>query len=103
METCAFTILPSCSEGMSSSIATCMYAGLIPLVSRETGVDINNSGAIFADNSIKTIEKTILSFSKLSASEIKKQSTESYNFALDNFSLGTFASDFQSKLKKLLK
>ncbi len=35
-----FIILPSCSEGMASSVTTCMQFGLIPIISEECGIDI---------------------------------------------------------------
>jgi glycosyltransferase involved in cell wall biosynthesis len=41
---CAFAILPSCSEAMSTGIITCMRHGIIPIVSLDTGLDIHDFG-----------------------------------------------------------
>ncbi|MBI5150458.1 MAG: glycosyltransferase [Candidatus Omnitrophica bacterium] len=41
---CLFTILPSCSEGQATALLTSMATGLIPVASRETGVDIQDRG-----------------------------------------------------------
>ena len=37
---CAAFLLPSASEGMSGSAATCLQLGLYPIVSRESGIDL---------------------------------------------------------------
>ena len=37
---CAFAILPSCSEGCATSVLACMHAGLIPIVTKEAGIDL---------------------------------------------------------------
>jgi glycosyltransferase involved in cell wall biosynthesis len=36
---CSFAILPSCSEGISASVLTAMSAGVIPIVSQESGFE----------------------------------------------------------------
>lgn len=61
---CAYVILPSCSEGMSGSILAGMSAGLIPLVSRESGF---NDGEVycFKENSLEAIEESIDHFSQM--------------------------------------
>jgi hypothetical protein len=38
---CAFAVLPSCSEGCATSVLACMQAGLIPIVTAETGIDLD--------------------------------------------------------------
>jgi hypothetical protein len=102
IKTCAFTLLPSCSEGMSSSIATCMHVGLIPLVSKESGVDVGDSGLIFHNNSIPEIEKGILTFSNKSEEELTVLSKKSFDLAQDCFTLDRFKKDFKQALKKLI-
>ncbi|MEI6144541.1 MAG: glycosyltransferase [Candidatus Berkelbacteria bacterium] len=102
VENCAFTILPSCSEGMSGSVATGMHAGLIPLVSRECGIDIGSCGEIFADNFIETIEKVIMRYSQMDNKGVKYLSRCSFEQAKENYTIGSFRDDFTSGLKKLL-
>ncbi|MFA5804200.1 MAG: glycosyltransferase [Melioribacteraceae bacterium] len=44
METCSFVISASVSEGMSTSVLTCMVnGGLIPIITLSTGIDINEN------------------------------------------------------------
>lgn len=37
--TCSFVVLPSCSEGIAGSVLAGMSAGLVPIVSRESGFE----------------------------------------------------------------
>lgn len=39
LDDCAFIILPSCCEGMATSVLAGMACGLVPVVTRETGID----------------------------------------------------------------
>jgi hypothetical protein len=59
VERCAYVILPSCSEGQAGSVVHCMAAGLLPLVTREAGIDTKDFGITFADDSLETIDKVV--------------------------------------------
>jgi len=102
INSCAYTILPSCSEGMSSSVATCMMAGLIPVISEETGVDMNGIGIAINDLSPGGVSKAIDQASKLSTSEVKRRSSESLHLAEKEFGIENFSNMMSRALKKLL-
>ena len=38
---CIGVVYPSCSEGQCGGVVTCMHAGLIPIISYESGVDVD--------------------------------------------------------------
>ncbi|XNS90235.1 glycosyltransferase [Vibrio cyclitrophicus] len=63
LEDTAFIILPSCSEGMSTSVLTGIKHGLIPIITRETGVSCDDA-VIIDDLSISAIEDKILEQSR---------------------------------------
>ena len=46
----SFGLLPSCSEGMATSVLTMMRRGLVPMVTEETGVDVEDFGIIVKTN-----------------------------------------------------
>jgi glycosyltransferase involved in cell wall biosynthesis len=62
---CAYVIHPTCSDGQPGSVVQCMYSGLIPLVTREAGIDTEDFGITFADDNIEEIERVILEVSEL--------------------------------------
>jgi len=56
---CAFTLFPSCSEGMSGSLLTTMSAGLLPLATKETGVDRIDDFGFEVQGTLESIEESI--------------------------------------------
>jgi glycosyltransferase involved in cell wall biosynthesis len=61
---CAFVILPSCSEGHPGSVVQCMAEGLIPIVTKEAGIDTDDFGITLIDDSLGEIEQTIVNLSE---------------------------------------
>ena len=54
-------VYPSCSEGMNGGTVTCMHAGLIPIVSRPTGVDLEPSeGVLLPDCRLETLRQAVV-------------------------------------------
>jgi glycosyltransferase involved in cell wall biosynthesis len=62
---CVGLIYPSCSEGQSGAAVTCLHAGLIPIVSYESGVDVDDFGVILNNCSIEEIQRSIKRVSRL--------------------------------------
>ncbi|MBM3532690.1 MAG: glycosyltransferase [Alphaproteobacteria bacterium] len=59
-ERCAAFLLPSASEGMSASAATCLQLGLYPVLSRESGIDLPaGSGRYLETCSIEEIGRAM--------------------------------------------
>lgn len=75
-------IFPSCSEGQSGCVVTCMHAGLIPVISYESGVSVSNeSGIILKDNSIEEIFCSIRNLSQKPADELRTMAQNSWLYA----------------------
>jgi glycosyltransferase involved in cell wall biosynthesis len=75
----------SCSEGGGGSIIQCMHAGLIPIVSYETSVDVNeNFGIVLKKYSIDTIIETIKTVSALPEKTLKDMSLRSWEYVRAN-------------------
>ena len=45
-QSCVAVVHASCAEGTVGSVITCMHAGLIPIVSYESGVDVHDFGTL---------------------------------------------------------
>jgi glycosyltransferase involved in cell wall biosynthesis len=99
---CAFIVSPSCSEGMSGSLATCMHLGMIPLSSEESGLDIGDCGVMFEDNNIETIEKVIIESSNKSKSWLDEKAEKSCENAKANNTLNNFSIKFGEALDEIL-
>ena len=87
---CAFVALPSCSEGSPGSITNAMFAGLIPVVTREVGIDTESFGFTFADDRIETIRRTVTDLSRLPPEELAARSRETRRVADAQYSEAAF-------------
>lgn len=87
---CAYVILPSCSEGQPGSVIQCMHAGLIPLVTRESGIDLEDLGVIFPDGGISSIENSIVEIAARPKEWLRHQALAVRRLAVDAFSERAF-------------
>jgi glycosyltransferase involved in cell wall biosynthesis len=107
LQKCAYVILPSCSEGQPGSVLQCMQEGLIPLITRACGIDPGSAGRIFDDDSLATIENTILEAAGCKPLELARQSSECRLLVSERHSETAFirrwreiASDLQSAVSR---
>jgi hypothetical protein len=104
IETCSFIILPSCSEGFSTSITTGMMHGLIPIVMKGTGFDRLNDNAIYLnDYSIEYLDTKLSEFQNYNLDELKLFSKKVFDFAQQNFSISTFEENFRKIIIEITK
>lgn len=68
-----FNIFPGSAEACATSVVTCMRRGVVPLITRETGVDVDGFGFQLDKVSIKEIRATVLKLSQMSKSELKER------------------------------
>lgn len=100
-EICAYMIMPSCSEGIAGSVLTAMSAGMIPLVSRECGLE--DDEVIHLENcSMECIEETIKYYSNMDNEWVKIMSEKSVNIVLNKYSKENFIKTFEDNFKRVL-
>lgn len=56
---CAYVVFPSSAEGCATSIATVMRAGLLPIVTRETGIDVGKFGFYIDGEKENLVDETM--------------------------------------------
>jgi len=100
---CACVIAPSCSEGQSGSVAQCMYSGLIPLVTREVGVDTEDFGITFSDDSLVEIERVIIEVSEKPDIWHKERSIRTREISEEKYSEDAFRDRWRNILAEILK
>lgn len=102
VEICPFTLLPSCSEGMSTSLLTCMRHGQIPVTMRGTGMDeLEQYCEYFEDYHIPEIENKLEQLVRMDKQQLSQYSDRIYQFANDNFTLQSYTEQFKRCLDKL--
>ncbi|MEG1518848.1 MAG: glycosyltransferase [Cetobacterium sp.] len=100
---CSYIILPSCSEGFSTSIATGMLHSLIPIVCKDTGFNRLGEYAIYLeDYKIEYIENEILNLTRKDGELLEEKHQAIYYFSRDNFTLNKFTENFRNILREIL-
>jgi glycosyltransferase involved in cell wall biosynthesis len=102
MHRCAFCILPSCSEGQSQSVVDAMNQGLIPLVSRQVGLDVQDFGFFIESPAVDSIRSLVESVSVYSPARCQELSRLARQAAQTDDSQEAFMRNFQNALQELL-
>lgn len=93
---CSYIILPSCSEGFSTSIATGMRHSLIPIIMRHTGFNrLNDMGIFINDFHLENVEAVINKVIKLDNEYLEKMHNKVYGFANKVFTIDNFSRNFK--------
>lgn len=101
---CSFIILPSCSEGFATSIATGMLHGLIPVVNKDTGHNVLGDNAIFLEDfKIEYIDNKLNELSNTDPDKLALLSKKAYTFANENFRLENFEENYKRIMGDIIK
>jgi glycosyltransferase involved in cell wall biosynthesis len=100
---CVGIIYPSCSEGGGGGVITCMHAGLIPIVSYESSVDVHDDfGVILEESSIEEVKNSIQMIASLSALELKIMARKAWEFVRTNHTRKRFAESYRNTVDKII-
>jgi glycosyltransferase involved in cell wall biosynthesis len=97
-------IYPSCSEGGGGGVLTCMQAGLIPIVSRETSVPIDDRyGILLADCRVSTLQAAVRRVAALDAASAREMSTNARAYAREHHTRERFAAEYRKAAEEILR
>lgn len=92
---CVGLISPSCSEGGSGAVINCGHAGLIPVISYECGIDVEeNSGLLLKRCSIEEIRTSVKTVSSFSSEKLNSMSRNFWEYARKNHTRERFAEEY---------
>jgi glycosyltransferase involved in cell wall biosynthesis len=95
-------IFPSCSEGQSGSVITCLHTGLIPIISYESGVDIDDFGILLKTCSIDEIKDSIKTISNFSENKLKTMSHKAWQYARKTHTKERFSECYDQFVNKMV-
>lgn len=98
-----YVILPSCSEGLATSVITAMGRGaMIPLVTAECGVDIGDFGIEIAELSVGAVLNALAECDRRDDAELLRMATSAWQAAQDGYSLGNYRATMERHFENLL-
>lgn len=100
---CIGLIYPSASEGCAGSVITCMHAGLLPIVSYESGVEFpDGCGAILKTNTIEEIQEQVRVITAAPVDELRLMSRRTWEFARSRHTPSEYQKCFRSAIDSIL-
>jgi len=98
---CSFAILPTCSEGQSTSLLNLMYYGLVPITTRYSG--LNTDYIEIKDTNIESIKESIKTSILMKNDQYKEISNKVKSYTLKNSSIKNYENKIYIIIKKILK
>jgi glycosyltransferase involved in cell wall biosynthesis len=100
---CAGLVYPSCAEGGGGSAITCMHAGIIPILSREASVDIDEDcGRLLPRSSVEEIIDAVRMVSALPASRLQQLARNAWQRARESHTRERFAAEYDRFVAEIL-
>jgi glycosyltransferase involved in cell wall biosynthesis len=87
---CAHVIHPSCSDATPGSVVQCMHTGLIPIVTRECGMDLDGIGTVLSDDRLSAIEQAIVEAAAREKGWLEDQARKTRELAREKYSEDVF-------------
>jgi glycosyltransferase involved in cell wall biosynthesis len=96
-------IYPASSEGGGGSVIQCLHAGLVPIISYQSSVDVAaDFGVILNKCTVDEIIESIEAISGLQAQELKLMSRRAWEFARAHHTRDKFASEYSKFVKQII-
>jgi glycosyltransferase involved in cell wall biosynthesis len=101
IQQCTYIIQPSCSEGQIGSVIQCMRDGIIPIVTKECGIDMEHFGITLPSDRIEDIEETVVKLSTMSDVWCQEHQTATKEVSLKKYSEEAFQKRWQEILSTI--
>jgi hypothetical protein len=100
---CVAFLGTSCSEGTSTACITGLQHGLVPILTRDCGVDLDSGfGATIEDDSIEAVERAVSQVLSLQAEELARQGRLARSRAESVYSRRAFTESVRSAFERIL-
>jgi glycosyltransferase involved in cell wall biosynthesis len=99
---CIGLIYPSCSEGQSGAVITCLQAGLIPVISYESGVDVDRFGLILKENTVDGVKAGVEEISNSPIEKLTEMSLLAWTYAQQTHTREYYTLALKNVLEEIL-
>lgn len=97
-------VFASCSEAQCGGVVTCMHAGLIPVVSRQTGAPLNpERGRLLPDADVETIRRTVRDLAATDPKVLEAMSRAGWEHVNQRHVRPVFAAEYRAAIDDILK
>lgn len=98
---CVGLVYPSCAEANCGSVITCLQAGLIPIISRESGVDVADFGVTLTECTPEVIRRHVTRIASLPSALLMDMSRKAQASARRNHTGDAYLTRFKEIIQRL--
>ncbi len=99
----ASVVYPSCSEGGAGSVIHCMHAGLIPICTRESSIDLEAFGVRINEGTVSAVKKSVRSLASMASREIEDRSRSCWKSVREKHSAVHFRKNYAEFAAELIE
>jgi glycosyltransferase involved in cell wall biosynthesis len=99
---CGFQISVSCSEAGGGAVLNCLGRGIVPLLHKNVGIDVDDIGFMIQHDSVSSIKEAVLQAVGISDAQYKRLSYNAYQQSIGKYSIESFRSNIESALATIL-
>jgi len=100
---CVAHVYTSCSEGGGACVVETMHAGLIPIVSYETSVDVHDFGVMLKSATVEEIKEGVRTIAEMPTVELQRRARKAWEYARENHTREEFAQEYRKTIKTILR
>ena len=101
-KSCGFCILPSCAEGQSTSLLTAMAGALIPVGTRQVGIDLDECGGFFIEDiDVNSMAEFILRLSEMELPDLSQRREMAYRYVRKNHTIDAYVKNLRNILYEI--
>lgn len=99
---CNWTISATCAEGQPGATLECTAYGLIPILSHNANIDLEDFGILLPDCPVETIRAVVLETARMSVEECKRRSFLTSEVIRCEYSPERFRQSFKKALERIV-
>lgn len=100
---CVGLVYPSCAEGASGNVLTCMQAGLIPMISYPSCVDMSTGNGVQIEAlDVDSVQQAVRTLAAMPAGELSALAMRAWRFARDHHTHERFSEEFRKAVEMAL-
>lgn len=101
---CNYIILPSCSEAMSTAVLTGMLHGLIPIVTKDAGMNRLGENVIYIEShKVEALNILLRTVNNTPVNVVFQKKIEVYKYAHKHFKIEQFKTNMTKIIRKILE
>ncbi|MER3424317.1 MAG: hypothetical protein C4293_14945 [Nitrospiraceae bacterium] len=99
---CVGVLLASCAEGTAGSVITGMHAGLIPIVSYESGVDVHDFGILLKTCDVQDLREAIRTAAAFPTAQLEEKARRAWEYVRAFHTREKYAEEFRTAIHTIL-